>query len=339
MRGDSRGKQACVVPASCSEFHEQKQPQKGAFCWDVVKSLSVKVTCKKKEAEGDAASPALVTTVTAEDARGRPAPPPVRNCTATGPRPCTPEGPSSSFLADFGKELTGGMVLEVKNGKAGQTVEVICGESLAGDLVGSTWGWEQQWTLRDGAQTLVQHKYMECRFVQLTFSGSMDVDGFTLTAWKTHYPFYEEDSHFSSSNATLDAVWELCRYTLDGASLDTYTDSNTRERRPYEADGIIAASGRLLVQRDILWGRHSHAWVINDPTWPVEWKQITPFLLWQDYMATGTNDLAVAFEAQAYDRTMIGFKDSTGLLATNKMGRHIVDWSKLTSNPPVACDA
>ena len=35
----------------------------------------------------------------------------------------------------------------------------------------------------------------------------------------------------------------------------------------YEADGIIAATGRLLVQRDILWGRHSHAWVINDPTW------------------------------------------------------------------------
>ena len=75
--------------------------------------------------------------------------------------------------------------------------------------------------------------------------------------------------------------------------------------------------------------------MINDPTWPVEWKQITPFLLWQDYMATGTNDLAVAFEAQAYDRTMIGFKDATGLLDTKKMGRHIV--SSVPSLPvPVA---
>ena len=55
-------------------------------------------------------------------------------------------------------------MLEVKNGKAGQTVSVVCGESLSGDLdldlVGNTWGWEQQWTLRDGAQTLVQHKYV-----------------------------------------------------------------------------------------------------------------------------------------------------------------------------------
>ena len=101
------------------------------------------------------------------------------------------------------------MVLEVKNGKAGQTVSVVCGESLSGDLnldlVGNTWGWEQQWTLRDGAQTLVQHKYvldavccvytcrrlidlsndcryMECRFVSLTFSGEMALDGFTLVS-------------------------------------------------------------------------------------------------------------------------------------------------------------
>ena len=43
-------------------------------------------------------------------------------------------------------------------------------------------------------------------------------------------------------------------------------------------------------------------------------------------MATGTTDLAVAFQEQAYERTMIGFLDSTGLLETDKMGRHIVDW-------------
>ena len=43
-------------------------------------------------------------------------------------------------------------------------------------------------------------------------------------------------------------------------------------------------------------------------------------------MATGTTDLAVAFQEQAYQRTMIGFLDDTGLLETDKMGRHIVDW-------------
>jgi alpha-L-rhamnosidase len=303
------GKQACSLDASCSTFKERLE-NPGAFCWDIKKRLAVKVTCKKKSAV--LAAPK--------------SPPQLPPCTPSGPRPCTPSGPSSWFLADFGKELTGGMVLEVKNGKAGQTVDITCGESLSGDAVGSNWGWVQQWTLRDGAQTLTQHKYMECRFVTVAFSGTMDLSGFTLSAWKTHYPYYDSDSQFTSSNATLNAVYELSRYTLEAASLDTYTDSNTRERRPYEADGIIAASARMLVQRDVLWPRHSHAWVMNDPTWPVEWKQISPFLGWQDYMATGTPELSLAFMDQMHDRTMLKFLDETGTLATNKMGRHIVDW-------------
>jgi len=81
---------------------------------------------------------------------------------------------------------------------------------------------------------------MECRFVSLTFSG--EPPAFTLGAWKVHYPWWDSDSAFTSSNATLNAVWELARYTVHAASLDSYSDSNTRERRPYEADGIIAAT-------------------------------------------------------------------------------------------------
>jgi len=232
------------------------------------------------------------------------------------------------FLADFGKEFQGGLRLHVQDGTAGQTVHIACGEALSKDKpqqVTSTWGWEFDWTLRSGEQLLEQHKYMECRFVSLVFSGAHS--NFTLSAWKVNYPYDSTDSHFESSNATLDAVYEISRYTLEAASLDTYTDSNTRERRPYEADGIIAATARLLIQRDYLWPRHSHAWVINDPTWPVEWKQLSSFLGWQDYMATGQPDLALAFREQMHARTMIGFLDpASGLLNTDKMGRHIVDW-------------
>jgi len=258
----------------------------GDPCYDVVKSLAVELKCS--------------------------------------PAPPTPAPLTKSYLADFGRELQGGMRLAVKGGKGGETVHITCGESLKKDVVGTTWGWEFDWTLRNGDQVLEQHKYMECRFVSLTFSNLPS--NFTLSAWKVHYKWDETDSYFTSSNATLNAVWELSRYTLDAASLDTYTDSNTRERRPYEADGIIAATGRLLVQRDYLWPRHSHSWVIQNPTWPVEWKQLSSFLGWQDYMATGQPDLSLAYMQQMYDRTMIKNLDSTGLLDTSKMGRHIVDW-------------
>jgi hypothetical protein len=190
--------------------------------------------------------------------------------------------------------------------------------------VGSDWGWEFTWTLRDGDQELEQHKYMECRFASLVFSSPPAA--FTLSAWQVSYPWVESDSSFSSDNATLDAVYDLCRYTVHAAALDTYTDSNTRERTPYEADGVIAASGRLLVQRDVLFPRHSHAFVLDHPTWPVEWKQLSPFLGWQDYMATGSPDVALAFEGIMHDRTFISYLDATTVLDTQSMGRHIVDW-------------
>jgi alpha-L-rhamnosidase len=90
---------------------------------------------------------------------------------------------------------------------------------------------------------------------------------------------------------------------------------------------MIAASGRILVQRDWLFPRHSHAYVMQHPTWPVEWLQITPFLAWQDFMATGQVDLALAFEDKLHDNTKISFlENATGVLRTDKMGSHITDW-------------
>jgi hypothetical protein len=226
--------------------------------------------------------------------------------------------------------------LSVEDGIAGTTVQIACGEALVNSTLYATWGWEWSWTLRDGAQVLEQHKYMECRFVSLVFSAAAPKN-FTLSAWKVEYPYYPQDSAFHSSNATLNAVFELSRYTLEAASLDTFTDSNTRERDPYEADGIIAATSRLLIQRDFFWSRHSSAFVILNPTCPVEWEMITPFLGWQDYMATGQPDLAMSFANEMATRTFMRFiENSTGLINTAHMtgyschsghpGMHIIDW-------------
>ena len=39
------GQQTCQVPASCKEFDEEKSGPH-PFCWDIEKSLAVKVSCK-----------------------------------------------------------------------------------------------------------------------------------------------------------------------------------------------------------------------------------------------------------------------------------------------------
>ena len=123
--------------------------------------------------------------------------------------------------------------------------------------------------------------YMEFRNVTLTFLPPTKVKGkeeeegeplgfdvrdidIGLHAWMVQCDYDPTDSHFSSSNSTIDAVWELCRYTLQAGVLDIFTDSNTRECRPYDADDLIAATGRQMLQRDF----------IEKSTWPVEWQQM-----------------------------------------------------------------
>ena len=66
-----------------------------------------------------------------------------------------------------------------------------------------------------------------------TAKASLKLD---LSAWVVRYPWSEvdgEEGMFNSSNPMLNAVWELCKTTVKVTSLDTTTDSNTRERLPY----------------------------------------------------------------------------------------------------------
>jgi hypothetical protein len=87
-------------------------------------------------------------------------------------------GDSSLFFVDFANEFTGGLRLTVANGKAGQVVSFRSGERCAPltydprafggigqnvsercTFVEQTWGWEFNWTLREGPQVIEQHQY------------------------------------------------------------------------------------------------------------------------------------------------------------------------------------
>eukprot|EP00966_Prymnesium_polylepis_P149946 3463833-Prymnesium_polylepis.1 len=76
-----------------------------------------------------------------------------------------------------------------------------------------------------------------------------------VAAWVVRYPWHEEECRFESSDGTLNAVWRLSRDSLRITSLDTATDSNTRERLPYEADGYITGLSRLALQAEYAWPR------------------------------------------------------------------------------------
>ena len=90
---------------------------------------------------------------------------------------------------------------------------------------------------------------------------------FDVTAWSVAYRWSESDSSFNSSSDMLNQVYDLVENTHRVTPLDTFTDSNTRERTPYEADGFINARSRWVLQREYNWLRHSAAFVAYNPTW------------------------------------------------------------------------
>ena len=51
-----------------------------------------------------------------------------------------------------------------------------------------------------------------------------------ITAWQLTYPAVYVSDQLVTSSPELNAVWNLCQYTVVATALDVYTDSNTRQR-------------------------------------------------------------------------------------------------------------
>ena len=133
-----------------------------------------------------------------------------------------------------------------------------------------------------GASDFEQHEYIgPWRYGEIRVRNAAAKDGkqdFDLSQWSVGYPWVEEAA-FTSSDSMLDAVWKLCRNTLKYTTLETFTDSNVRERMPYEADLFCAAGSYWALQSDRALVKHSAQYVISNPTWPTEWKQFMIMLI------------------------------------------------------------
>jgi hypothetical protein len=91
------------------------------------------------------------------------------------------------------------------------------------------------------AVTLDQHEYSNWRFGEVRFtveaSGApLDVAAvgqFKIGAWVAHYPFSEaRATAFASDSDALGHVWRLNQNSVRMLPLDSYSDSNARQRSP-----------------------------------------------------------------------------------------------------------
>jgi alpha-L-rhamnosidase len=237
------------------------------------------------------------------------------------------------YFLDFGRTVVGGLQLKL-SGAGGETVEIRLGEELsAANTVryqlrtGNTY--RDVWTLRAGAQTLQHWGYRVFRYAEV-IGAPQALAADNVAAAALVYPYDQDASAFSSSNAALDQVHAFSRDGVRALNLDLHLDSPTRERAPYEGDNLIHMLIQGASDGDYAQSRSTMEWLIDNPTWPSEWKLASILSAWEYWRATGDTSSAAA----SYDKLAaflpVGYIGSDGLVnkpATGSaIGDDLVDW-------------
>lgn len=130
------------------------------------------------------------------------------------------------------------------------------------------------------------------------------------------YPFDDADSYFFSSDTTLNAVWDISKYSIKATSfMGIYVDGD-RERIPYEADALINQLSHYCVARDYSMARYTHEYLMHKPTWPTEWILQSVLMAWYDYMYTGNIHSLSYFYEDLKAKTLFELADEQGFIST-----------------------
>jgi hypothetical protein len=141
----------------------------------------------------------------------------------------------------------------------------------------------------------------------------------------------DKAASFSSSDETLDRIWELCRYSIKATTFaGVYVDGD-RERIPYEADAYLNQLSHYATDRDIQMARDTYDQLMAHPTWPTEWAPHMVFMAHADWMHTGDAEwLKPRYEALK-KKLLLERAGEDGLIRSNKEQQKktdIVDWPK-----------
>jgi hypothetical protein len=154
-----------------------------------------------------------------------------------------------------------------------------------------------------------------------------------------HYPFDDAAAHFACSDPKINAIWELCKYTIKATSFAGIFVDGDRERKPYEADAYINQLGWYYCAGEFALPRFSHEYLIRHPTWPTEWIMFSVLMAWEDYLFSGETASLNAFYPDLKAKTLLTLARPDGLISAPrrlprsvrraihiKAIRDLVDW-------------
>lgn len=239
------------------------------------------------------------------------------------------------YFADFGLDWFGRAELHINSPRAGIAIEVMLGEKLLSKNRvdprpgGNIAFYQTRMILRRGnhfyrvplpksdyrrmpayAGPVMPFRYLEIRGcpVRLTRRDVVQV--------RVHARFNRTAATFESSNSSLNAVWHLCHHTIEAVSFcGLFVDGN-RERRPYEADDLIAELDWFNNTTGTGLPARSDGYLINHPTWPTEWIMQCVQMAWYDYLYTGNKIFIRKNYAALKAKTLIALERPDGVIST-----------------------
>jgi hypothetical protein len=262
------------------------------------------------------------------------------------------------LFVDFGRAGFGNLRLELGEVEQGRRIVVHLGEQLRrepgrGDRVEREPGgsvryqragfvteagrrsyrpalqWRPPGWLKAGFVTMPEHtgEVAPFRYAELeNLPPGIGAEQLVQEVW--HVPYDPDAAAFTSSDAVLDEVWELCRHSIVATSFAGLYVDGDRERRPYEADALINALGHYAIDAHYETARHTWRFLLEHPTWPTEWILQAPLLAWYDLLWSGETTAVEAHYDALVARALIDRRLDDGLLRGQNRGepRDIVDW-------------
>lgn len=243
-----------------------------------------------------------------------------------------------SYVVDFGRTWIGGVHYTV-DGTSGAQVDLRFGEvknsdgSVKYNLATSN-SYQDVVTLDGTERTIDTWGARVFRYVQIV-GAPEPVTADNLQALAMVYPFDASASTFRSSDADLVSVYNLAKNTIEALNLNFYTDSWTRERTNYEADGYLQQMSTLYLMDDLSLARYSMDYFKNNRTWPTEWPIYIVLAVRDAWRQTGDTSQMAAYYSVLQDKLPTEWIDSTTGLVGKTSGSNgcssstdcdIVDW-------------
>lgn len=241
------------------------------------------------------------------------------------------------YFVDFGRAAFAGLQLQFPQPDDGRKLVVHLGEKLSAPCVvdrkpgGSVRYLQAEVTLKAGQEKyLVPLKkndarlmpqdigpVMPFRYVELE-NAPASLQAAQVGQLMAHYPFDDAAGQFRCSDEKLNAIWELCKYSMKATSFGGVFVDGDRERTPYEADAYINQLGWYYTTGEFGLPRHTHEYLIAHPTWPTEWILFSVLMAWEDYLFSGDATSLQNFYPDLQAKTLLALARPDGLISIPK---------------------